>query len=272
MGQGGSGAAAGGGAGGASGAGGAAGAGQGGGGAGGASGAGGVGGAAGTSGAAGSGGMSGGAAGAGGAPPTPGCTPDTGCSSEAPLCDTSANGGLGACKALELLAFYTPALADLAHVSFAKGANEWFPSVAQENGFTYQASSDWTQLTTLTVSPGRIVLFLDNAPTVAVQRTAFESYMEAGGAWMGFHVSAWTDTPTGWSWYYENFLGSGSYQKNTWRPTSAVLRVESTDHAVVQGVGSTFSSAPCEWYAFNGDLVNNPNIEILLSIDPTSYP
>jgi uncharacterized protein len=156
-------------------------------------------------------------------------------------------------------------------VSFAEGANEWFPSVAAANGFTYEASSDWGRLSDLTVAPGRIVLFLDNAPWDGGQRAAFEAYMEAGGAWMGFHVSAWTDRPSNWSWYYEELLGSGAYWKNTWRPTSAVLRVES-EHAVLDGLGPTFMTAPNEWYAFHGDLANNPAIEILLSIDPVSFP
>jgi hypothetical protein len=198
------------------------------------------------------------------------CTAVAGCTADKPLCDTAAGGGLGECKALELLAFYTPGIADLAHGSFAAGANEWFPSVAQANGFTYTASSNWGELASITAAPGRIVLFLDNIPYGEGQ-TGFQSYMDNGGAWMGFHVCAWTDDAA-WSWYHDELLGSGTYQKNTWKPTSAELRVESTDHPVVAGLGSLFTSAPNEWYAFNGDLVNNPEIEILLAIDESSYP
>src|SRR5258705_6927004 len=32
--------------------------------------------------------------------------------------------------------------------------------------------------------------------------------------------------PANWDWYHNTFLGAGSYVSNTWRPTSAVLRVE----------------------------------------------
>jgi hypothetical protein len=197
--------------------------------------------------------------------------PCGGCSADTPLCVADAAGGPGECKKLEILAFHTPGLEDLAHVSFATGANEWFPSMADAHGFTYEATSDWGRLRDLTVSPGRIVFFLDNAPGDGGEREAFEAYMENGGAWMGFHVSAWNDNPSGWSWYYQNFLACEGYWKNTWRPTSAVLRVES-EHILVSGLGPTFETAPNEWYAFHGDLANNPAIEILLSIDPTSFP
>jgi type 1 glutamine amidotransferase len=116
------------------------------------------------------------------------------------------------------------------------------------------------------------VFFLDNAPFDDASRDAFQAFMEAGGGFMGFHVTAWTDNPSRWSWFYDDFLGSGSYWKNTWRPTSATLKVESPSHAALQGLSATFMTAPNEWYAFHGDLVNNPAIEILLSIDPVSFP
>ena len=51
-----------------------------------------------------------------------------------------------------------------------------------------------------------------------------------GGAWMGFHFAGFaltpSDVPANWDWYHNTFLGSGSYASNTWRPTSAILRVE----------------------------------------------
>src|SRR4051812_34026437 len=36
------------------------------------------------------------------------CTTTAGCSADAPVCDTSANGGSGQCKKVEVVAFYTP--------------------------------------------------------------------------------------------------------------------------------------------------------------------
>ncbi len=70
----------------------------------------------------------------------------------------------------------------------------------------------------------QVVLFLDDAPKTAAQRTGFERYVRAGGGWMGFHVSGFTTDAGSWPWYYNSFLGSGNFRSNTWGPTSAVLR------------------------------------------------
>ena len=62
------------------------------------------------------------------------------------------------------------------------------------------------------------------------------------------------------------------YVWNTWRPTSAILRVEDTQHPATVGLPATFKSAPNEWYKWSKDLRTNPNIRILASIDPASFP
>src|SRR5439155_20417439 len=52
----------------------------------------------------------------------------------------------------------------------------------------------------------------------------------------------------------------------------AHLKVEDTAHPVSKGLGSSFTTAPNEWYAFKVDLRTESNIKILLSIDPSSFP
>jgi hypothetical protein len=100
--------------------------------------------------------------------------------------------------------------------------------------------------------------------------------MESGGAWMGFHFSAFALTPSqypmNWNWYHNKFLGSGSYVSNTWRPTSAILRVEDRNHPATKSLPETFKSAPNEWYRWSNDLRKNRDIKILLSIDSASFP
>ncbi|WP_372343675.1 ThuA domain-containing protein [Streptomyces sp. KL116D] len=64
------------------------------------------------------------------------------------------------------------------------------PSRRPRNGFTYTASGDWNLLANGGVNAYQVVLFLDDLPQTAAQRTGFGQYMRGGGAWMGFHVSA----------------------------------------------------------------------------------
>ena len=174
-----------------------------------------------------------------------------------------------------VLAFYT-GIEDPAHVSFVGEANRWFPETGRAQGFTYQATTDWTRLSAAELSRVQVVLFLDTRPEDPAERDAFRHYMEHGGAWMGFHFSAFALTPSkypqNWDWYHDEFLGAGQYVSNTWRPTAATLRVESSDHPIVAGLPRTITSAPSEWYRWQRDLRANRDIRILLSIDPSSFP
>jgi hypothetical protein len=93
---------------------------------------------------------------------------------------------------------------------------------------------------------------------------------------MGFHFSAFaltpSDFPQNWDWYHETFLGVGQYVGNTWRPTSAVFRVENHEHPATKNLPETFKTAPCEWYKWSNDIRTNKDISILCSIDPSSFP
>ena len=175
----------------------------------------------------------------------------------------------------KVIAFYTERN-DLAHISFVHEANKWFPKIAAQNNFIYDSTNDWSKLNTDYLSQYQVVLFLDTRPDAPEQREAFKTYMENGGAWMGFHFAGFALTPSefpqNWDWYHNEFIGAGQYVSNTWRPTSAILRVEDKKHPAVKDLPTTFKSSPNEWYRWEKDIRTNPDINILLSIDSTSFP
>ena len=174
-----------------------------------------------------------------------------------------------------VIAFYT-ARNDQAHISFVHEANRWFPKIAAENDFTYDSTNNWNNLNEQFLSHYQVVLFLDTRPDSPVQRKAFEKYMKHGGAWMGFHFAGFALTPSAfpqnWDWYHNEFIGAGQYKGNTWRPTSAILRVEDSTHPATKRLPQLFKSSPNEWYSWEKDLRKNPDIKILLSIDSSSFP
>ena len=178
--------------------------------------------------------------------------------------------GRNAAPAFNVIAFYNGTW-DPAHISFVREANQWFPQIAAQYNFAYTATNDWSRLNASNLAQYQVVIFLDDLPPAA-QRPAFEQYMRAGGAWLGFHVSAWTDNPGGWDWYHNQFLGSGAFQTNTWGPTTAVLRVEDATHPSTSRLPATFTSSVSEWYSWSRDLRTNPAIDILASVDPSSFP
>jgi len=175
----------------------------------------------------------------------------------------------------KVIAFYT-AKNDKAHISFVHEANRWFPKIAAENNFIYDSTDNWENLNAAFLSQYKVVIFLDTRPEKPEQRDAFKYYMDHGGAWMGFHFAGFALTPSAfpqnWDWYHNQFIGSGQYKGNTWRPTSAFLRVEDSMHPVTKRLPGVFKSSPSEWYSWERDLTKNDSIKILLSIDPSSFP
>jgi hypothetical protein len=175
----------------------------------------------------------------------------------------------------QVIAFFT-GKEDDAHISFVHEAVRWFPAMGSKYHFAFDTTSDWHNLNASFLARYQVVVFLDTRPDDPAARAAFETYMKHGGAWMGFHFAAFALTPSAypadWPWYHDTFLGSGQYVSNSWRPTSAVLRVEDRAHPVTAHLPPTFISAPNEWYRWQYDLRRNPDIDILAAIDSSSFP
>ena len=148
--------------------------------------------------------------------------------------------------------------------------------MAASYNFIYDSTNTWDNLNPAFLSQYPVVIFLDTRPEGAAQRKAFEEYMKNGGGWMGFHFAGFALTPSeypqNWDWYHNEFLGAGSYLSNTWRPTPAVLRVMDNQHPATRDLPDTFRSSASEWYRWTRDLRTNPQIDILISIDSTSFP
>ncbi len=127
-------------------------------------------------------------------------------------------------------------------------------------------------MNSLTAAQYQVVLFLDDLPHSAAEQSGFQRYMQNGGAYFGFHVSAFTTDAASWDWYHNQFLGSGNFVSNTWFPTTAVLKVEDRTQPATRRLPATFVSGISEWYSWSNDLRTNPNIRILASVDPSSFP
>jgi len=178
-------------------------------------------------------------------------------------------------NSFRVIYFYT-AKNDAAHISFVHEANKWFSNMSTKYNFSYDSTNNWKDLNAAFLSGYQVVIFLDTRPDSLTQRIAFQQYIENGGAWMGFHFSAFALTPSAfpqnWDWYHNQFLGSGEYASNTWRPTPAILKVEDRKHPATKHLPAKFKSAANEWYRWKNDLTQNPDINILLSIDTSSFP
>jgi type 1 glutamine amidotransferase len=119
--------------------------------------------------------------------------------------------------------------------------------------------------------PYQVVLWLNDFPQNGSERAAFERYMEGGGAWLGFHVSAYNDPYTRWPWFV-HFLGGAVFKDNSWPPIPAHLLVDDTLHPVTRGIPGSYTGPVNEWYRWDPDPRKDPDVHVLVTLDPAQYP
>jgi uncharacterized protein len=156
------------------------------------------------------------------------------------------------------------------HVDFAEQAVQFYGDLAKKDNFTFKASTNWDDLKTVTPGQYQVVLWFNDLPQTEEQRAGFQRYMEAGGAWMGFHAGAYNDRSTHWPWFVD-FLGVVFYGNN-WPPLPATLIVEDQQHPATRRLPATYTAPANEWYSWSPDPRANKNIKVLLTLSPSNYP
>jgi len=168
------------------------------------------------------------------------------------------------------LAFYSETT-EPDHVQFALDAVKFLGNCAAKEQFTLEATTRWEDLTDERLKDYQLVIWLNESPARPEQRSAFERYMQHGGAWLGFHGAAYNDKDTNWPWYVD-FLGGAVFYINSWPPLPARLSLDDQNHAVTAGISSSFDSPANEWYVWNPSPRLNQNVRVLATLDPSNYP
>lgn len=182
----------------------------------------------------------------------------------------SATTGLAQQSGFHVLAFYSTKT-EPDHVQFAEGAVEFYRSIAARDHFKFDATTNWDDLNDANLRKYQVVLWLNDFPSSAAQRLAFEHYIEGGGAWLGFHVAAFNDSDTHWPWLVD-FLGGGVFDINSWPPLPAKLVVEDRTHPVTMNLPESYLSPANEWYIWKPSPRLNKDVRVLVSLDPSNYP
>ena len=169
-----------------------------------------------------------------------------------------------------VLAFYSDTV-EHDHVDFAHQAIAFYTEAARRDHFEFVTTKDWADMNPEKLAAFQVVIWLDDFPHNAQQRTAFEQYMEHGGGWLGFHIAAYNDAGTKWPWFL-SFLGGGVFYGNNWPPLPAKLIVEQPDHPVMHGIPGVLPSPANEWYIWKPSPRLNKDIKVLMSLAPENYP
>jgi len=116
-----------------------------------------------------------------------------------------------------------------------------------------------------------VVLWLNEFPKTEAERSSFERYMQNGGSWLGFHVAGYNDKDTHWPWFVE-FMGGAVFYTNNWPPLPAALIVDTRKHPVTRHLPAKYQAPANEWYMWKPSPRLNPNVEVLVTLDPVNYP
>jgi YVTN family beta-propeller protein len=170
----------------------------------------------------------------------------------------------------KVLAFYSTKV-EPDHVLFAEGALKFFSGLSARNNFTFDSTSNWDDMNDLNLGKYQVVIWLNDGPSQAQQKQAFQKYMENGGAWLGFHVAAYNDKDSNWPWFVD-FLGGGVFHSNSWPPLPAKLTVDDRSDPVTMHLPSSFQSPDNEWYIWKPSPRLNKNVRVLVTLDRSNYP
>jgi YVTN family beta-propeller protein len=182
----------------------------------------------------------------------------------------STRASLGQQPPFHVLAFYSPT-AEPDHVQFAEGALKFFSSITAKDNFAFDSTTDWANMNVSYLKKYQVVVWLNESPTNAGQRRAFQQYMETGGAWLGFHAAGYNDKDTNWPWYVE-FLGGAVFHLNSWPPLPARLVVDDRMHPATTNFPDAFVSPANEWYVWKPSPRLNRDVRVLVTFDPANYP
>jgi type 1 glutamine amidotransferase len=168
-----------------------------------------------------------------------------------------------------VLAFYSNTV-EPDHVDFARDAIRFYSTLAAKRNFAFDTTSNWDN-SNEALKQYQVVLWLNDFPHTGSQRTAFQHYMEQGGAWLGFHVAGYNDRTTRWPWFV-HFFGDAVFYNNSWPPLPAKLIVDDNRHPATHRLPARYTAPLNEWYGWKPDPRNNKDVKVLITLDPANYP
>ncbi|MCW2878462.1 MAG: hypothetical protein JWQ95_2562 [Sphaerisporangium sp.] len=133
------------------------------------------------------------------------------------------------------------------------------------NGFTVVATEDAAAFTTANLAQYQAVVWLSTTGDVLndAQQTAFQSYMAAGGGYVGIHAAA--DTEYNWPWYGGLV---GAWFSSHPATQQATVRVEDRANVSTSHLPASWTRTD-EWYNYQ----SNPrsSVKVLANLDESSY-
>ncbi len=157
------------------------------------------------------------------------------------------------------------------HAETIDAANALMTRIAKEKNWGMFQTENGAAFTPEILARFDAVVFnnVSGDPFNAGQRSAFKSYLEQGGGFVGIHGSG-GDFGYLWDWYVNDLIGA-QFIGHTMDPQfpKGTLKIEDTSHPATKGLPATWSREE-EWYSFNKS-VRAKGYHVLATADESSY-
>ena len=149
---------------------------------------------------------------------------------------------------------------------------EFFEDLARRRGWSLFHTENGAVFNAESLSRFRVVVWhnASGAPLNQDQRAAFKSWIERGGGFVGVHASL-DDSHAGWQWYQRELVGA-KFIGHTMGPQfqEATVRVEQAEHAATEHLDPSWRHTE-EWYSFDSSVRGQPGVEVLATVDESTY-
>ena len=174
-----------------------------------------------------------------------------------------------------------PALADPAVLVFSKTngfrhadaiqtGGDALRAIAERRGWSLFQTENGAVFDTPILDGVRVLVWLNvsGAPLSASQRDAVREWIEGGGGFVGIHA-ALDDSHSGWEWYRDTVVGT-RFIGHTMDHPQVPIRVERREHPAMSHLASAWAWAD-EWYSFDRSVRDQDEVEVLASLDESTY-
>lgn len=147
---------------------------------------------------------------------------------------------------------------------------EAFRDIARSRGWSMFHTESSAVFDEETLPRFRVVVWhnASGAPLNQSQRQALRGWLEAGGGFVGIHA-ALDDSHASWDWYTRQVVGA-VFLGHPLGHQSALVRVERTDHPSTRDLPASWVHFD-EWYSFDRSVREDHGVEVLASLDESSY-
>ena len=142
--------------------------------------------------------------------------------------------------------------------------------IAQRRGWSLFHTENGAVFDTPILNRVRALVWLNTsgAPLSTSQRKAVRAWIEGGGGFVGIHA-ALDDSHRSWEWYQRTVVGA-KFIGHTMDHPRVPINVERSDHPAMAHLGKSWEWAD-EWYSFDQSVRKEDGVEVLASLDESTY-